>query len=237
MSLDHTGARFQTTNWSLVEGLRAEDPAARAAAADELARIYWPAVYAYLRRSGVRREAAQEATQAFFATVVLGRGLMERADPSKGSLRSLVRAAVKRFQIDEHRAQLSRAADRTFHLSAVEREESLLGAADGNPDAAFERRWALAHVDEAIRRCREHFEGKGMADHWRLFELRVLSPALGATQPPPLAEAAVQTGCRDAADGAQRIQTVKRRLEAFLGELLERAGEADTRPASLLGAL
>ncbi len=75
MSLEKTGTPFRTTCWSAVARARSGDDAARKAALGELIEAYWPPVYAYLRARGMKREAAAELTQAFFADVVLARGL------------------------------------------------------------------------------------------------------------------------------------------------------------------
>ncbi|MCI1710643.1 MAG: hypothetical protein LKM39_10330 [Chiayiivirga sp.] len=54
--------RFDTTRWSLVRSAGHRDSAGRLAL-DELCRIYRPAVLAFLRRSGMNREAADSPSR------------------------------------------------------------------------------------------------------------------------------------------------------------------------------
>lgn len=220
MNLEHTGARFHTTRWTLLDAARAGDPAMHAAALDELVRRYWPPIYAYLRRAGAPRAEAAETTQAFFADVVLQRRLFESADSHAGRLRSLLLTALKRFSIDQHRRRHARGGP-TIPFDRLDHEESALSAAPpaASAEDAFDRRWALARLQEALARCEHHFRSAGRARHWRAFEARLLSPAISATPPPPLAELASALGFRTPADAAAAVQTVSKRLRALLREL------------------
>lgn len=122
-------------------------------AAEELSRRYWPAVYAYLRRSGRDREQAEELTQAFFSEVVLGRQLLEQGDPKLGRLRALILTAVKRFVIDADRQRRSRRVQARARLDTLDHEESQWNGSSLDGPSAFERRWAVAQLEEAMRRC------------------------------------------------------------------------------------
>ncbi len=221
-----THARFETTQWRLVDELRGPDPACRARALEALVGRYWPPVYATLRRMGRRPDEAAEITQGFFADVVLGRGLFEQARGERGRLRTLLLTSLTRYQIDRQRRAAARGAGRVFSLEGAElaREERIVAAADGlAPEVAFERRWALAHLEEALRRCESHFLSHGRAGHWALFEARVLRPSISATTPPPLAQLAVEHGFRTGADAAAAVQVVKKRLMAVLREVIAEA--------------
>lgn len=65
------------------------------------------------------------------------------------------------------------------------------------------------------RRCETHFESAERAGHWRLFEARVVRES-----PVPLVEAAATFGFASAALAAAAVQTVKRRLDAILREVV-----------------
>lgn len=243
MGVGATHAGFQTTRWSLLGELRAEDPERRRAAAQRLSQTYWPAVYGFLRHRGLDRDAAEEATQAFFTDVVVGRQLLEGARPGNGLLRTLILKALRRYGIDQHRRGMARGAGRIVALdeAMVSGEEAAIGAARGNgdtdPEAAFDKRWAAAQVDETLRRCREYFE-RGRAGHWALFEDRVLGPSLRMTTPTPLAELAVRLGFRTATDASAAVQVVKKRFEAILREVIgETAEDVEEEYRVLVGLL
>lgn len=212
-------AGFVTTRWSLVKRLGECDGAERRAILESLAGVYWPAVYAYLRCCGRQREQAEELTQGFFTDVVLERDLFEKADASKGQLRQLLKAALKRYAMDQsRRATVNQSAIRRY--GDMEAEEERLREIEGTCEDAFDRRWALRQLEEALRRCESHFRSIGKAGHWELFEVRALRPAMSAVAPPPLEESAPRFGFGSAMLGAAALQVVRKRLDALLREIV-----------------
>ena len=219
MQLDRLSA-FKTTRWTLVEGLGSDDAAAREACFDHLVRAYWPPVYTWLRSHGKSPELAAELTQGFFCDVVLTRRLFERADRDRGKLRTLLLSSLKRYLIDGHRSAVSRGDHTKVSLDSTEREEVFLrGEVSREADDIFERRWALAVFDEAIRRCRDHFAGNGKAAHWRAFEARVIAPAVSGASAPSTEVLAEELGFRNGAALAAANQTVRKRFLAILEEV------------------
>ena len=222
MDLEQSGAGFVTTCWSLIDLARGGTPQQREQAQNELVRLYWAPVYSFIRRSGVKREEAAERTQAFFAKVIVGRGLFQRAREDRGSLRGLMRVALKNFLRDAVRHNRAHGSLLQVPIESIVHEEELLARhATLTPEELFERRWRLAMVAEALARCREHYRQLGKQQHWHLFEARVLRPSLNGGSAPPLAVAAKEHGFKTPADAAAAVQTVKRRLHALLGERIE----------------
>jgi hypothetical protein len=218
---DQTHLGFQTTRWTLLGRLRCDEPRERTAALDLIVRLYWPAVYSSLRASGRPREEAAELTQAFFADVVLGRGLLAEADQSRGRLRTLLLTALKRFTIDHHRRSAADPARGAPSLCELEREEAIFAATGGtDPDMAFERRWALALLNQALERGERHFRLVGKSRNWEAFAARVIVPAVGNCPAPPLASVAGDLGFATPADAAAAIQTVKKRILTMLRQLV-----------------
>ncbi len=236
MRWEDSGAAFPITRWSLVVAAAGDASGQRAAAIIDL---YWPAVYAFLRRRQYSRDKAAELTQAFFADVVIGRDLFRNADATRGRLRSLVVAALKNFIIDASRREVARGGDRIGPLDAawLDREESLLTADSSEPDAAFERRWGLAQLEEALRRCEEHFERISKQAHWKAFEARILRPSLRPFEPPPLDQLVGELGFRSPADVAAAVQVVKRRLVILLEEVAAEVGDDGGGPVDVANGL
>jgi DNA-directed RNA polymerase specialized sigma24 family protein len=231
MTLEQTRAGFQTTHWTLLGQLGADDPQVRQQAMECLVRRYWPAVYAWLRRDGWSRDDAADAVQHFFADVVIGRHLFERTDQSVGRLRALVLTSLRRFLVDRHRRQRARGLDTFVSLQNLGREEKIIGEIGAaTPDAAFERRWAMATLEEALRRCERHFAENGRGRHWTAFHARVLSPALGSCEHRPLTALAEELGFATPADVAAAVQVVKRRLLALLREVVAETTESPADP-------
>jgi RNA polymerase sigma factor (sigma-70 family) len=155
-------ARFDPTRWSLViAAQQARTPQARQALTD-LCAIYWYPVYAFIRRQGFDVDRARDLTQEFFARF-WEKHCLAGVDPQKGRFRSFLLAVCKHFlanERDRDRAQ-KRGGDRClvsldFHLA-----ESRYQVEPGHtltPEKLFERRWALALLDQVLSRLREEFE-------------------------------------------------------------------------------
>lgn len=238
MNLERTDARFQTTRWTLVEALRAGPGEKRDAALSALTERYWPAVYGYLRRSGLKREQAGEATQDFFVNVVLTRGLFERADPAVGRLRSLVMAALRNHMTSLHRRASARRARDVIPLEAFECEEARLASSNGeSPEHAFDRAWAAGVLAEALRRCEAHYAENGKHAHWELFEARVFRPAVGGPAAESLSDSSERLGFRTPADAAAAVQTVKRRVNALMREVVSETVDQEEDAEDELAAL
>ena len=235
---EDTQVRFQTTRWSVLEAMALGGEEGERARA-QLAETYWPAIYAYLRRSGRGRDEAGEITQSFFGDVVYGRGLFESADPERGRLRTLLLKSLRHYLVDLHRRAQSRGAGFRVGPEAIERVEATM---DRDPDisaeVSFERAWARASLSEAIRRCEAHFQSIGKSGHWQAFETRILRPSTMAVVSPAYEEFFQDCGFRSLGDARAAVQTVKRRLTAFLEEVAAEAAEggAGELTRALLGA-
>lgn len=220
MLTQSTQVGFQTTRWTLIDALQGEGES-RDEALDELVACYWPPVYARLRRKGLDANESAEITQAFFADVVLGRRLFERASQEVGRLRTLVLTALDRYLIDCHRRRCVRVDGFAISIEEFRREEAALsGDATTDPDEVFERRWASAMLDAALQRCEAHYRGSGRDGHWEAFERHVLRPAIAQTGPAMYRTLASELGFNTPADVAAAVQVVKRRTLSTLRQVV-----------------
>ena len=151
--------RFDTTRWSLV--IRAADEANPEArdALDALCRIYWPPIYAFLRRRGWSITDAEDLTQGFFLNL-LNRGGISRARADRGRFRTFLLSSLKNFIADEHdrdEAQKRGGGQRVLSLDAGESEDWLARepSRDESPDQVFDRRWAGTVIERALGRLEE----------------------------------------------------------------------------------
>ncbi len=220
MADSQTFARFHTTGWTVVRALTDSTENERHRAMELLTRRYWPPIYAWLRSQGRSPDEAADLTQEFFSKVVLGRSLLDRADQGRGKLRSLLLVALKHFLVDQHRRDVARGSKITIAIDSIWEEESACSlAAFGGDVDPYDRRWAMAVLEEAIERCERHFKSSNREQHWRLFEQWVLQPAITGSRPTSLAQAAEECGFASAALAASALQTVKNRAMGLLREV------------------
>ena len=225
-------AEFPPTHWTYIDALKAKDHPHHLEARETLASLYWPPIYAYLRRRGKSHQDAAELTQAFFADVVLQRRLFERADPQRGRLRLLILTALKHYVQDEARRRRARRADVTLSLDQLRQEDAMVaGDSSSDADQAFDRRWVTAVLEKALRQCERHFRASGREKHWNLFEVRVMRPALAMTPAPSLGEAAREAGFASAAEAAGALRAVRKRAITLLHEAVAETADRDGQQA------
>ena len=159
--------RFVTTQWNVVLLASKADSPGNAEALQELCRAYWYPLYAYVRRRGHGPEDAQDLTQGFFARLLEKQWLAD-IEPEGGRFRSFLIVALNRFLANEY--DRSQAAKRGGQISFVspqtgDEETRYLQepAMDETPERMFERRWALAVLDAALKRLREEMLAAGKA--------------------------------------------------------------------------
>jgi RNA polymerase sigma factor (sigma-70 family) len=210
------GAQFTTTHWSVVLAAGQGTASPRAAAAlEKLCQAYWYPLYAYVRRRGHSPEDAQDLTQEFLARF-LESAALQGVSPAKGRFRSYVLASLNHFLANAWNRAHTR--KRGGHARIVSLDEGMAEerfrlepATDLTPEKLFDRRWALALLDQALRRLEQEWteDGKsGLFQHLRGF----LAEVKGAV---PYAEVARQAGISEAA-ARQAVHRLRRRYRDLL---------------------
>jgi RNA polymerase sigma factor (sigma-70 family) len=162
---------FRTTHWSVVlEAGRRDSPLADAALA-RLCQIYWPPVYNYVRRLGHRPEDAKDLTQEFFFRLV-GKRYLDSLDRETGKFRSFLLVVLKRFLANDwDRANRHRrgGGQQILPLDESDTEIGYLAEPldDRTPEKIFERRWALAALEQVMNRLQMEQVEVGNAELFR----------------------------------------------------------------------
>ena len=156
----HRGAAFNTTHWSVVLEAQGPTPAAQAAL-EKLCATYWRPIYGFIRRQGVGTEEAKDLTQGFFA-LLLERRDFDAVRKEKGRLRSYLLTSLKHFLANEReRAMAIKRGDgqRLIALDQLcEDERAGFEPADtSTADQIYERRWALALMNQVLIRLEEEY--------------------------------------------------------------------------------
>src|SRR5882672_9484453 len=166
---------FTATHWSqVVVAADASSPRAAEALA-QLCRTYWYPLYAFIRRQGIDAEEAQDLTQAFFARL-LERNFIAAAVEEKGRFRSFLLVALKRFLINERerrQAQKRGGGQAILSLDDTEAEGRyrLEPADELTPERIYERRWAIALLDEVMLALRRESAAEGREEWFDALKL------------------------------------------------------------------
>jgi DNA-directed RNA polymerase specialized sigma24 family protein len=209
------GRQFPATLWELIARAR-EGGEPRRVALDELCKLYWYPIYAFLRREGYGREESEDFTQGFFVKV-LGDETFEAANEQKGRLRTFLLSALKRHMADCKRRDVAqkRGSGRVVSLEAQQAEERYAAEpVDGlDPETIYLRGWCRQILDLARERLREPFTRTGQVS---LFETLSGFLDVGDTQT-PYSQLAAQTGLTEVALRLH-VFRLRQKHRAFLKE-------------------
>lgn len=155
---------FQTTRWTIVRQAIDGNGADADRALASLCDLYWYPLYAFVRRSGLKPEDAEDATQSFFCRL-LNRRLLHSVDREKGRLRSFFLACLRNHLADERdraKAQKRGAAKVVSFDPTVAENIYLADAVETlTPDQLYQRRWALSLLERSMESLTEEYRSAG----------------------------------------------------------------------------
>lgn len=235
---------FPATSWTQIREIHSLDQVQRRLLLDYLLGRYWKPVYCYLRRKGHDNESAKDLTQGFFWQIVLGRGLVDRADQAKGRFRSFLLTALDRYVVDNHRRQTTGKRGLPDAIPDIPLEDLPDLPSDGSqaqPDQVFNYAWATAILDEVLARVETDCRRSGQALHWEVFKAKVLTPILDNAKPAPLSQVCQRLGIADPSSASNMIVTVNRKFRSAvletLGQHVGSPSEAEDELHELMEAL
>jgi DNA-directed RNA polymerase specialized sigma24 family protein len=205
-----------------------------------LCRIYWPPIYAFIRRNGHDRDQAEDLTQAFFAAM-LEKNYLGDADRERGRFRTFLLTAVKHFlanEWDKAHALKRGGGQIAVPIDPTEAEAWYAPEAveQRTPESLFERRWAISVLGQVMAKVRLEFAAMGKAEYFdRLSVLLANDPPANRYE-----TLAVELG---ASPGALRVAVhrLRRRhrdlLRAEIAETVSTPAEIDDEIRFLLAAL
>ncbi len=224
---------FLPTRWTLVLRAQGESDEGRAALS-ELCENYYQPVLRFLLREGRDEDAARELTQEFFARI-LGRGAFAGADPARGRFRTYLLGALKHFLADhrDSRDRAKRGGGRVIESFDVHQQgEAAVEFPDPASelrDAFFDREWALAIMERALKSVGDEFVREGKSPHFE-----ALKPWLvGDTPQLSQAQVAAQLNWSESAVkvGVHRLR--RRFRESIRAEIAQTVGEGTDVDAEL----
>lgn len=155
-----------------------QNSASADAALERLCRAYWYPLYAHVRRRGNDPHQAQDLTQAFFERL-LEKSFLRAVDRNKGRFRAFLLTALDHFLANEWRRAHAQKRGRgvpglSLDDDSNENRYRLEPMHEETPERLFERRWALAVLEQGMDRLQAECHAGGKAG---LFD--VVKPLIG----------------------------------------------------------
>jgi RNA polymerase sigma-70 factor (ECF subfamily) len=231
-----TGEWFTNTHWTVVRSAGAS----AGEALEKLCTLYWPPLYAYVRRKGFDEHAAQDLTQEFFARL-LARNDFAGLDPARGRFRAFLLASLNHFLANEWRkaGTLKRGDGQpplSLDTTLAEQRYGPQATSDPTPEKIFDRSWAETILERAAAQLRAEFVAAGREATFR--ELNVFLSAPAGTG--DYASAAVRLSCSEAAV-AKSVERLRRRYRELvrreIAQTVSTAAELDDEVRYLLEVL
>jgi RNA polymerase sigma-70 factor (ECF subfamily) len=185
----------------------------------------------FLRREGFQEDEARDLAQEFFARVLSGSGFDE-ADPGRGRFRSYLLGALKQFLADQRKRELRLKRGGGIEVESLDVNEAddtgslqVADTASPLPDACFDRQWALAVIDRAMKALEQEFTSAGKLDQFSTLKLWLIGEDPSHSQK----DAARQLGLSEGA-----VKVAIHRLRKRFGEAVRTEISQTLRDPSLL---
>jgi RNA polymerase sigma-70 factor (ECF subfamily) len=221
------------TDWGMIHQAVHGDEETATEAWDQLARRYWPAIYAFIRGSGRDVHKASDLTQGFICDVMVDRGLLDVADPARGRFRSLLLSSLKNYLAEQHRYATRQkrlpVGARQLEFSTAELAAAELSST-ATPEAAFSQQFSAMIVRRVLDRVKAECTAEQLQTHWSVFEARVVRPMLKGEEPASYSRLVELLDVKDASQAANMMITVKRR---FARALYQEVGQTVSDPADI----
>ncbi len=196
-------------------------------ALEELIRVYWFPLYAFLRRKGNTRQAAEDLTQGFFTHLLEKRSLAS-VDPAKGKFRTFLLTALTHFIADEHdRANaLKRGGNRviiSLDCADAEARYNREPIDTLTPQRLYERSWALAVLNQVLQRLEQDYIRRGKSAEFTALR-HVLD---GQSSEITAAKIGQQLGMSEQAVRVATHRLRRRYRELLREQIMQTVGQAD----------
>ncbi len=173
---------FATTRWSVVRAAGDAVSPTVEQAREQLCRLYWPALYAWLRREGHPPNDAEDLVQGFLAQFI-NRNDFATAQSDRGRFRSYLLTALRHYVVSARRREDAvKRGGGVGHVSwdelHTEEMTTAVAAPDLTAEQAFDRRWLASLLAAALERLENDYAAAGQAERFA-----ILKPWLAADPP------------------------------------------------------
>ena len=180
---------------------------------------YWAALRLYLAgllsRYPEYRNEAEDLLQDFIKEKILHPGWLEKADPNKGRFRDLLKSSLKNFVAGEMRKRETTKRGGNMPVVSLDELEQEIPAPEPVSDS-FDMAWLQMLLAETLERMKQGCSASENNHIWRIFDMRVLRPALQGVEPPPYETLVAEFGLRSPAQATNALATGKRMFARHL---------------------
>ena len=231
-SSEHNG-QWDRTRWSRILAAHTQDPTRRKTALGDIAQQYWHPVYWYFMRKGHAVEEAEDLTQGFFADIVLGKDLVQKADPGKGRFRGFLCEALRNYRTSQHRREQAKKRRPENNIISLEGFGSNMPEPackeTATPEDVFNYVWASGVWRQVFSEVESDCSQAGQTTHWEIFFERMIDPIQKNTNPPTLEELAAKYGLPGINNVSGIVTTVKRKFRTALRQYMRQFVDSDDR--------
>ncbi|MEO6052712.1 MAG: sigma-70 family RNA polymerase sigma factor [Chthoniobacterales bacterium] len=158
-------ANFHATRWTLILTASQGDASASATIAlEELCRIYWYPLYAYVRRRGHSPHDAQDLAQEFFARL-FEKNKLAGITREGGKFRSFLLTAMNHFLTDEWKraSTQKRGGTQVLSLDGISAETRYAQEPheESTPEKMYELNWALTLLETVFQKLQAEYTEAG----------------------------------------------------------------------------
>ena len=173
---DEARELFPETSWTLLAKTR-QDCLEGARAREAFVQRYYRPVREFLLALLHDAEKAEELSQEFFTKLSAPGGLLERANPEKGSFRNYLKRALRNLVADYYRRNRNESFETHPDQAGPAGWDVLQLGRFPDAEAAFHRVWVTDTLAEALTRVRALCRERKQEVHLQLFVARYLSEA------------------------------------------------------------
>src|SRR6266478_2816447 len=201
---------------------------------------YWSALKIYLlcllTRFPNYRGEVDDLLQDFIMKKILQPGWLENANPGKGRFRDFLKSSLRNFLLGEIR---SREADkRGGKTSSVPLEDLEHEVAGPEPVSdSFDIAWLRMLLSEALGQMERGCNASETIHIWKIFQTRVIQPALEGTEPISYESLVAQFGLKSPSQATNALATGKRMFARHLRSVVAQYETGDAAIRAEIDAL
>jgi len=240
--MDHIPQPFPTTRWSRIRFLREASGEEKRRALNHLLLRYRPALKTHLVCAmGFSPDKADDVVQEFIAGKIVEQDLVEKADQSRGKLRTLLRRALENCAMSVLRRENAQKRNpQNADVCSIERYEGP-DPSENAPTDPFDAAWAREVIATALDQMKDYCLDSDRRDVWEVFRLRIMWPALDGRDPLPYGQLIQRFDLDSPSEAYNLLNTAKRifrrHLRSVVGEYVESEEEIDDELRELRSVL